>query len=101
MVLLLAKNSKAGCLFRSNFLKQAVIEIQKMEHPVKNFQSIPLPGLAIELSSSKLVLGRNVVYPDRIFHHYTRISFYYEYASAVMMGLICLGVKQPDAIKHI
>ena len=35
MVLLLAKNSKDGCLFRSNFL----IELQKMEHPVKNFQS--------------------------------------------------------------
>ena len=29
MVLLLAKNSKAGCLFRPNFLKQVVIEIQK------------------------------------------------------------------------
>ena len=32
---------------------------------------------------------------------YTRISFHYEYASAVMMGLIFLGVKQRDAIKHI
>ena len=39
MVLLLTKNSKAGCLFWPNFLKQAAIEIQKMEHPVKNFQS--------------------------------------------------------------
>ena len=39
MVSFLAKNSKAGCLFRPNFLKQVVIEIQKMEHPIKNFQS--------------------------------------------------------------
>ena len=31
----------------------------------------------------------------------TRASFHYEYASAVMMGLIFLGVKQRDAIKHI
>ena len=31
----------------------------------------------------------------------TRISFHYEYASTVMMGLIFLGVKQRDAIKHI
>ena len=31
----------------------------------------------------------------------TRISFHYEYASAVMTGLIFLGVKQRDAIKHI
>ena len=31
----------------------------------------------------------------------TGISFHYEYASAVMMGLIFLGVKQRDAIKHI
>ena len=44
MVLLLAKNSKAGCLFRPNFLKQVLIEIQKMEHPVKSFQSTPPPG---------------------------------------------------------
>ena len=31
----------------------------------------------------------------------TRISLHYEYASAVMMGLIFPGVKQRDAIKHI
>ena len=42
MVLLLAKNSKAGRLFRPNFLMQVVTEIQKMGHPVKNFQSTPL-----------------------------------------------------------
>ena len=29
--------------FRPNFPKQVVIEIQKMEHPVKNFQSTPPP----------------------------------------------------------
>ena len=46
MVLLLAKNSKAGCLFRPNFLKQVVIEIQNMEHPVKNFQSTLPPRVA-------------------------------------------------------
>ena len=33
--------------------------------------------------------------------HATRVSFHYEYASAVMMGLIFLGVEQLDAIKHI
>ena len=43
MVLLLAKNSEAGCLFRSNFLKQVVIEIQKMEHPHKKFSKYPSP----------------------------------------------------------
>ena len=47
MVLLSAKNCKAGCLFRPNFLKQVVIEIQKMEHPFKNFQSAPLGGTQI------------------------------------------------------
>ena len=31
----------------------------------------------------------------------TRISFHYEYASAVMMGLSFLGVKQSDALKSI
>ena len=31
----------------------------------------------------------------------TRVSFHYEYASAVMMGLIFLGVKQRNTIKHI
>ena len=41
MVLLLAKNSKAGCPFRSNFLKQVVIEIQKMEHPRQKFLKYP------------------------------------------------------------
>ena len=41
MVLLLAKNSKAGCLFRPNFLKEVVIEIQKMEHPSKIFKVLP------------------------------------------------------------
>ena len=43
MVLLLAKNSEAGCLFRPNFLKQVVIEIQKMEHPRQKFSKYPLP----------------------------------------------------------
>ena len=41
MVLLLAKNSKAGCLFRPNFLKQVVIEIQKMKHPRQKFSKYP------------------------------------------------------------
>ena len=41
MVLLLAKNSKAGCLFRSNVLKQVVTEIQKMEHPRQKFSKYP------------------------------------------------------------
>ena len=41
------QNSKAGCLFRPNFLKQVVFEIEKIEHLVKNFQSTPL--LAAEL----------------------------------------------------
>ena len=31
----------------------------------------------------------------------TRISFHYEYASVVMMGLTFPGVKQRDALKHI
>ena len=44
MVLLLAKNSKAGCLFRPNFLKQVVIEIQKMEHPRQKFSKYPGGG---------------------------------------------------------
>ena len=43
MVLLLAKNSKAGCLFRPNFLKQVVIEIQKMEHLRQKFSKYPPP----------------------------------------------------------
>ena len=43
MVLLLAKNSKVKCLFRPNFLKQVVIEIQKMEHPRQNFSKYPPP----------------------------------------------------------
>ena len=38
---LIGRNSKARCLFRPNFLKQVVIEIQNMAHPVKNFQSTP------------------------------------------------------------
>ena len=42
-MLLLAKNSKAGCLFRPNFLKEVVIEIQKMEHPRQKFSKYP-PG---------------------------------------------------------
>ena len=37
MVLLLAKNSEPGCVFRPNFLKQVVIEIQKMEHSRQKF----------------------------------------------------------------
>ena len=41
MVLLLAKNSKAGCLFRPNFLKQVVIEIKKMEHSRQKFSKYP------------------------------------------------------------
>ena len=43
MVLLLAKNSKAGCLFRLNFLKQVFIEIKKMPHPRQKFSKYP-PG---------------------------------------------------------
>ena len=46
MVLSLAKNSKAGCLFRPNFLKQVVIEIQKMEHPSQKFSKYP-PGVVL------------------------------------------------------
>ena len=42
-VLLLAKNYKAGCLFRPNFLKQVVIEIQKVEHPHQKFSKYPSP----------------------------------------------------------
>ena len=41
MVLLLAKNSKVRCLFRPNFLKQVVIEIQKMAHPRQKFSKYP------------------------------------------------------------
>ena len=41
VVLLLAKTSKAGCLFRSNFLKQVVIEIQKMEPPSSKIFKVP------------------------------------------------------------
>ena len=41
MVLLLAKNSEAGCLFRPTFLKQIVIEIQKMAHPRQKFSKYP------------------------------------------------------------
>ena len=41
MVLLLAKNSKAVCLFRPNFLKQVVIEIQKNGTPRKKFSKYP------------------------------------------------------------
>ena len=44
MVLLLAKNSKDGCLFRPNFLKQVVIEIQKMERPRQQFSKYPPRG---------------------------------------------------------
>ena len=53
MVLLLAKNSKAGCLFRSNFLKQVVVEIQKMEHPGQKFSKYP-PGKKPEELESEL-----------------------------------------------
>ena len=41
MVLLLAKNSKAGRLFRPIFLKQVVIEIQKLERPSQKFLKYP------------------------------------------------------------
>ena len=41
MALILAKNSKAGCLFRPKFLKQVVIEIQKIEHPRQKFSKYP------------------------------------------------------------
>ena len=44
MVLLLAKNFEAGCLFRPNFLKQVVIEIHKMEHPRQKFSKYPSGG---------------------------------------------------------
>ena len=44
MVLLLDKNFNAGCLFRPNFQKQVVIEIQKMAHPRQKFSKYP-PGL--------------------------------------------------------
>ena len=37
----IGKNSTAGCLFRPNFLKQVVIEIQKMEHPRQKFSKYP------------------------------------------------------------
>ena len=40
-MLLLDKNSKAGCLFRPNFLTQVVIEIQKMSHPRQKFSKSP------------------------------------------------------------
>ena len=43
MVLLLAKTSKAGCLFRPNFLKQVVIEIQKNGTPRQKFSEYPRP----------------------------------------------------------
>ena len=33
--------------------------------------------------------------------HASRVSFHYQYASAVMMDLTFLGVEQLDAIKHI
>ena len=46
MVLLLAKNSEAGCLFRPHFLKQVVIEIQKMEHPRQKFSKNTLGSKA-------------------------------------------------------
>ena len=52
MVLLLAKNSKAECLFRPNFLKQVVIEIQKMEHPRQKFSKYP-PGSFLKTESSR------------------------------------------------
>ena len=44
MVLLLTKNSKAGCLFRPDFLKQVVIEIQKMANPRQKFSKYLPPG---------------------------------------------------------
>ena len=40
-VLLLAKNPEAGCLFRPNFLKRVVIEIQTMKHPRQKFSKYP------------------------------------------------------------
>ena len=43
MVLLLAKNFKAGCLSRPNFLKQVVIEIKKNGTPPSKMFKVP-PG---------------------------------------------------------
>ena len=47
------------------------------------------------------VLRHYCTMSEHVFFWYTRISFPYEYASAVMISLIFLGVKQRDAIKHI
>ena len=44
MVLLLAKYSKSGCLFRPNFLKQVVIEIQKRNNSSKILKVTPRAG---------------------------------------------------------
>ena len=44
MVLLLAKNSKAGYFFRAIFLKQVVIEIQELENLRQKFSKYP-PGI--------------------------------------------------------
>ena len=43
VLLLLAKDSKAGCLFRSNFLKQVVIEIQKNGTSPSKILKVPPP----------------------------------------------------------
>ena len=65
MVLLLAKNSKI--LFLPNFLKQVVIEIRKMNTPIKNFQSTPLVYQSINLKFLSL---------SRCFPFWTILSFY-------------------------
>ena len=58
MVQLLAKNSKAGCLFRPNFLKQVVIEIQKMEHRRQKFSKYsPRPLSVISISGMHSAAG--------------------------------------------
>ena len=59
MVLLLTKNSKVGCLFRSNFLKQIVIEIQKMEHPCQKCSKYP-PGEEVIYTEFDSVFGRKL-----------------------------------------
>ena len=68
MVLLLAKNSKAGCLFRPNFLKQVVIEIQKWNNLVKNFQSTT-PGGGCPLINRKKPNFQNGQTAGKIFGH--------------------------------
>ena len=74
------------------------IEIGFLDNHNITMKQTPTKLIKWMLFPSELIWNNSLYKKNRSL---TRISLHYEYASAVMMGLIVLDVKQRDATKHI